>query len=450
MGGLIFMSMEYGFYNSINGDRAYNAEQMSRIFDGLIGDGIYATVGDHMIVSPNPDDTDSVIVGTGRAWFNHTWSHILSAEIMKGPEPDITKPRMDAIVLDIDSDERENRLLWITGTPDDISMDGGFPAVPLINTETHHQYPLAWIYRPAGDSHYILQTNITNAVGTSRCPFVTGIIDTIDTDDLVQKWESEWETFVSDSSMTFNDWFEGVRDILDEDAAGNLANRILILEERVDSMPKELTCDGVNLYEGSTISASIQHAITYLYMYNLWLDNTESTKISDPLLLTGVILDTRSFGQGVVSSYSNYAIQIPYFALFTPGQLTTNSKDPTDVIRCNIKTLFIPLPYENIINPSRKKVYIMEMPHYGKAVGTLTRLSFRFVNLRTREIILKSIDIAEYRKIYNGDYSSPVQRPFVTEYYEYRKTLSGDNVVEGIEPVPGNAVRSIGLVSYGL
>ena len=34
------MSLTSGFYNSLDGDRTYNAEQMSELFDGIINDGI--------------------------------------------------------------------------------------------------------------------------------------------------------------------------------------------------------------------------------------------------------------------------------------------------------------------------------------------------------------------------------------------------------------------------
>ena len=34
------MAFTCGFFNSENGDRKYNAEQMSAIFDGIIADGV--------------------------------------------------------------------------------------------------------------------------------------------------------------------------------------------------------------------------------------------------------------------------------------------------------------------------------------------------------------------------------------------------------------------------
>ena len=73
------MSITYGFYNSIDGDRKYDAAAMSAIFDGIINDGIYMSIGQRMIIKPNEGMT--VKVGTGRAWFNHTWT-LNDAEII--------------------------------------------------------------------------------------------------------------------------------------------------------------------------------------------------------------------------------------------------------------------------------------------------------------------------------------------------------------------------------
>ena len=41
------MALTYGFYNSLNGDRKYNAMDISRLFDGLIKDGVFMSIGFH-------------------------------------------------------------------------------------------------------------------------------------------------------------------------------------------------------------------------------------------------------------------------------------------------------------------------------------------------------------------------------------------------------------------
>ena len=72
------MSLTYGFYNAKqddlgNFDRTYDAIQMSSIFDGIIMDGVLANVGEHFQLRKGVNPWE-VIVGTGRAWFNHTWT----------------------------------------------------------------------------------------------------------------------------------------------------------------------------------------------------------------------------------------------------------------------------------------------------------------------------------------------------------------------------------------
>ena len=39
------MALTYGFYNSKNGDRKYDAVAMSRMFDGIIRDGVISAYG---------------------------------------------------------------------------------------------------------------------------------------------------------------------------------------------------------------------------------------------------------------------------------------------------------------------------------------------------------------------------------------------------------------------
>ena len=42
------MAVSYGFFNSISGDRSYNADQMSAYFEGLVLDGLKMII--HLIL----------------------------------------------------------------------------------------------------------------------------------------------------------------------------------------------------------------------------------------------------------------------------------------------------------------------------------------------------------------------------------------------------------------
>lgn len=97
------MSVTYGFYNSLNGDRKYNAEQVSSLFDGLIIDGVFASVGTAFAVKATTGIT--VNVGIGKAWFNHTWTLNDSILPLEAPEAEVLLDRIDAVVLEVDATE---------------------------------------------------------------------------------------------------------------------------------------------------------------------------------------------------------------------------------------------------------------------------------------------------------------------------------------------------------
>lgn len=198
------MAVYYGFYNSINHDRCYDAMQMSAIFDGIINDGIFQNVGGHFEVTANSGLT--INVGTGRAWFNHTWTWNDSILPLTIPTPDQVKNRIDTVVIEVNSAStvRANSIKIITGTP-----SGTDPVPPtLASSDYLHQYPLANIAVAAG-ARTITQSNITNLIGTSAAPFVTGILQTISIDSLIAQWRSEWAQWCSNSDSTVKtEWSE--------------------------------------------------------------------------------------------------------------------------------------------------------------------------------------------------------------------------------------------------
>lgn len=203
------MAFTCGFFNSENGDRKYNAEQMSAIFDGIIADGVFTTIGDHMAVSAGTGM--QVLVGTGKAWFDHTWNVNDAAYPLAIAASDVTLSRIDAIVLETNHSDsvRLNKLRVVQGTV------ASSPVKPtLTNSEKVHQHPLAWVTVAPGVTQ-IAASAIENAVGTSACPFVTGIIATTAIDDLFNQWNGE-----------FDEWFDNLKAQLSDNVVANLQRQI--------------------------------------------------------------------------------------------------------------------------------------------------------------------------------------------------------------------------------
>lgn len=212
------MAFTCGFFNSENGDRKYNAEQMSAIFDGIIADGVFTTIGDHMAVSAGTGM--QVLVGTGKAWFDHTWNVNDAAYPLAIAASDVTLSRIDAIVLETNHSDsvRLNKLRVVQGTV------ASSPVKPtLTNSEKVHQHPLAWVTVAPGMTQ-IAASAIENAVGTSACPFVTGIIATTAIDDLFNQWNGE-----------FDEWFDNLKAQLSDNVVANLQRQIDVNKTQIQT-----------------------------------------------------------------------------------------------------------------------------------------------------------------------------------------------------------------------
>lgn len=205
------MAFEYGFYNSIGGDRKYNAIQFGQIFDGIINDGVFLSIGEKFATTVGGGM--DIIVGTGKAWFNHTWN-LNTTKIpitLSVSHPVLT--RYDAVVLEVndspDVSGRVNSIKLIKGQP---SSNPEKPA--LVNSDYIHQYPLSYIkINPGVTSLTAADVEIT--VGQDPCPYVTGILRTTDITELFNNWEGQ-----------FNIWFDNLKAQLSDNIVTNLQNQI--------------------------------------------------------------------------------------------------------------------------------------------------------------------------------------------------------------------------------
>ena len=292
------MAFTCGFFNSENGDRKYNAEQMSAIFDGIIADGVFTTIGDHMAVSAGTGM--QVLVGTGKAWFDHTWNVNDAVYPLAIAASDVTLSRIDAIVLETNHSDsvRLNKLRVVRGTV------ASSPVKPtLTNSEKVHQHPLAWVTVAPGVTQ-IAASAIENAVGTSACPFVTGIIATTAIDDLFNQWNGE-----------FDEWFDNLKAQLSDNVVANL-------QKQIDECKKGLTAKGtiidpttaqvLQINEGSNVDDALlklampegKYAlqITLLSPGNRPIPNVAITGITT---ITGGAISTDANGQAFGFATSN-------------------------------------------------------------------------------------------------------------------------------------------------
>lgn len=174
------MAITSGFFDSVNGDRKYTAQQFGNLFTGIISDGVFSGVGGGLKVESR---SSQVYINSGRAWCRGTWldnDAYASLNVPANTHPNYS--RYDAVVLTFDSTSsvRRNSIDYIPGTA------AATPLKPTLkNDSLTKQMPLCYIFRPA-KSTTITQSNIESTIGTSACPYITGPLKTIDVTDVVR------------------------------------------------------------------------------------------------------------------------------------------------------------------------------------------------------------------------------------------------------------------------
>lgn len=164
------MSLTFGFYNSVNGDRKYNATQFATLFDSIFIDGVFAKVANEFEVGINSGM--NINVASGRAWFKKTWTDSDSTIVLAIDEAEVVLDRIDTVVIEINTnnESRTNSVKVIKGTP------GSTPVAPTLSqSDGVYQYPLADIYVTAGATE-ILSGDITDRRGSTDCPFASGLL----------------------------------------------------------------------------------------------------------------------------------------------------------------------------------------------------------------------------------------------------------------------------------
>lgn len=193
------MAISYGFFDSVNGDRVYNADDISNYFLKLISNGVFATPTDAMQVQASSGMTVQVSAGWG--FINCKWINNNSPYMLTLDASDVVLNRIDRIVLQLNAatNARNIAIVIKKGTP---ASNPQPPTLTRVDGGTW-ELSLAQISVAAGASE-ITQANITDErPNTSICGFVTGLIDQIDTTNLFAQYDA-----------AFNEWFAEIKQTL--------------------------------------------------------------------------------------------------------------------------------------------------------------------------------------------------------------------------------------------
>lgn len=266
-----------GFFDSINDDRLYSAEEMNRPYKRLVSNGVFATQNgqsstDLQVLSNNGMN---VIVKQGDGIFADKWFNNQNDKVITIDTNTDIVPRIDSIIVQVSSltDERAGYIMYKKGTP------ASEPQPPTLNTnESVKEYRLANIYVDVSTNN-ISQSNITDLRGSNECPWVTGLIEQVDTSTLYAQWQSAYQKYYDDQEQAFSTWFETIKNTLSEDVAGNLLNLINTKADKKKLYNVTIDIDnwvGEEAPYTKTIEVQGIESTDIVNMYPVWSDTLET------------------------------------------------------------------------------------------------------------------------------------------------------------------------------
>jgi hypothetical protein len=229
------MAWTSGFFNSVNGDRRYNADQMSAIFEGLITNGVYESVGNKLAVQPNSGMT--IQINTGRGWFNGRWVNNASSYLQTLEASDVLLNRYCAVCVRVDLTESNRKAEPYFK----YSEFATTPIKPIMErSETVKEYCLAYVYIRGGASEITAADIEDTRSNGELCGWVTGLIEQLDNKTLYEQWEA-----------IFFEWFNNLEEYLDENVEAKLTNDVLQLKGRTLKIIVTLSKSGWTLTNGT-------------------------------------------------------------------------------------------------------------------------------------------------------------------------------------------------------
>lgn len=279
------------FFNSVSGDRRYKAEDWASYFASFIGNGVF----------PVPSTGLQVVAGTGmkitvkagKAWINGYFYSNTSDLSLTLATADGVLNRIDRIVVQWNL---TNRNISVQVKHSSYSAS---PAAPAVQRDADiYELALADVYVGAGVTA-ITQSNITDRrYNTSLCGIVVGVVEQIDPSSITAQFDNffelyraiiseeynayvsrisgyesnaaaDYETFLqgledyeASAETEFEAWFEEIKDKLGTDVAGQLAQEVQELENRVSVL--EAAIENADVFTSAAWLANSYLGCAYL------------------------------------------------------------------------------------------------------------------------------------------------------------------------------------------
>lgn len=228
------MTIYSGIFNSINGDRKYNAWWFAKYFATFIGNGVFPNPSTGLQVMA--DERMQIKVRAGSGWIDGYFLYSDDDYVLELDKSDGLLKRIDRIVMRLNHMTRQIEIAVKKGT------FASAPVAPTLQRDGNaYELALADVFIANGATQ-ITQANITDTrLNKLLCGIVKGTVDEIDTTDLFAQYDDAFKT-----------WFDTIQGILDENVAASLASNIAELDlKKADKVSLETHVNNKEVHKTS-------------------------------------------------------------------------------------------------------------------------------------------------------------------------------------------------------
>ncbi|MDR3241346.1 MAG: hypothetical protein LBT37_04165 [Lactobacillaceae bacterium] len=208
------MSERYFPFNSVNGDRKYDASYFAGYFSKLFTTGIFANFDNGLLVQASPSHSMNVIIATGAATVEgyQYWND----EVINLAVPVAgTQARIDSVVLRLNL---ESRTLGVVYKQNDTSVvrsaDGSIYELQLAKVNVGKNVSA------------ITAADVTDMRADGTVAGYSSLFGKVPLEGITAQYKQLFADYYDDSQNLFNNFFESIKDTLSTDAAGNLKLQI--------------------------------------------------------------------------------------------------------------------------------------------------------------------------------------------------------------------------------
>ncbi|EJV56015.1 hypothetical protein IEO_05516 [Bacillus wiedmannii] len=301
---------KFSFFNSVNGDRRYKAEDWANYFNKFITNGYFPNIASNLQVIASGTNM-KVTLRAGAAWINgYMYNNTTDLELTI-QTADAVNSRIDRVTLRCDHEKRDIRAYVKKGTP------SSSPVAPALQRDADaYELAVAEVHVRNGVV-VIAQEAVTDVrLNKDLCGVVNSLLQADTTMIFNQYWDwfvrtkqkydednttimSDFRKFMEDEKKRYNTefttWFQNLKNILDTNTAGNLLNEINKINDKWNATLTEL----------DKKSQAVQHGL-----------NVVNAPVASPI-------NIEIQGRTLVNLLGQTALDPAKYYLYVPGKGTT-------------------------------------------------------------------------------------------------------------------------------